>query len=116
MRAIGGDGCAIRPRDEAAHGTRVARSGRNVVRVKKISEAFVKSAISGKMRRQQKLLEEPCGIRAVPLGRARIRHGLHALILGREQCRTTLGLGAYVAKRASPSKTNITGRMISGGC
>jgi hypothetical protein len=53
-----------------------------VVRVEEIFEIRMKRAIAGQQRLQQELLEEPAGVRQVPLGRARVRHALHDEVLG----------------------------------
>jgi hypothetical protein len=67
MGAKRGDLFAIRPRDEPALGPRVARPSRHIVRVEEIGEPLIEDAIAGKMRPQEKLLEEPGRMRAAPL-------------------------------------------------
>src|SRR5215831_20558162 len=67
MSAKRGDALAVRPRDEPALGPRVAWPSRHIVRVEEIGEALIEDAIAGEMRQQEKLLEEPGRMRAVPL-------------------------------------------------
>jgi hypothetical protein len=43
---------------------------------------------------QQKLLEEPCGVSAVPFCGARIRHGLDELVFRAQGRRASFGLVA----------------------
>ena len=102
MSAKCGDLVAVRPRNQTTLRARMPRTGRDIVGVEQIGEAFVEDAIAWEMRRKQELLEEPSGMRAVPFGRARIGHRLHDLILGGERGRTTFGFGAHAAKRLEP--------------
>ena len=102
-----GDALAVRPRDEPALGPRVAWPGRHIVRVEEIGEPLIEDAIADKMRQQEKLLEEPGGMRPVPLGRARIRHRLHHLILGAQGRGAALRFRAHRAERIVPSGPRI---------
>ena len=120
MRAEGGDLLAVRPRDQPALRPRVARAGRHIIRVEQIGEPLVEDAIAGKVRDQQELLEEPGGMRAMPLGRAGIRHRLHELVLGaqaspraarfrrarREKCRA----------RGSADRSGAAFRIVAAHC
>src|SRR4029453_12932649 len=101
---------AVRPRDEPAPRPRVTRSGRDVVRVEEIGELRVENAIAGEMRDQEELLEEPGCVRPVPLGRARIRHRLHHLVLGAQGIGPALGLRAHGAKGFAPVGARIVRR------
>src|SRR5215472_1410300 len=80
-----------------------SQSGRDIVRVEERGEAFVEDAIAGELRQQEKLLEEPARMRAVPLDRARIGHRLHDLILGAQARGTALRFRAHRAERIVPS-------------
>jgi hypothetical protein len=53
------------------------------------------------------LLEEPCGVGAVPLGGAGIGHGLHHLILHAERSGASLGFRPHGTKASRPSDTRI---------
>ena len=107
MGAKRGDLFAIRPRDEPALGPRVARPSRHIVRVEEIGEPLIEDAIAGKMRPQEKLLEEPGRMRAVPLGRARIGHRLHHLILGAQGRGAAFRFRAHRAERIAPGDPRI---------
>ena len=63
-----------------------------VVGVEKEAEVWVEDAVSGDKRGEDKLFEEPCGVGAMPLGRAGVGHGLDALILGRQRGGQGLGM------------------------
>src|SRR5262245_20006898 len=101
---------AVRPRDQPAPGARMARSSRDVVRVEEIGELGVANAIAGKMRDQEELLEEPRSVRAMPLGRAGIRHRLHHLVLGAQRGSAALRLRAHGAKGFAPDGARIVRR------
>ena len=58
-----------------------------VVRVEEELEGRVERPVAGGVRLQHERLEEPGRVGEVPLGRARVRHRLHQLILGRERRR-----------------------------
>src|SRR5262244_373650 len=115
MGAKRGDALAVRLRDEPALGPRMARPSRHIVRVEEIGEALIEDAIAGEMRQQEKLLEEPGRMRAVPLGRAGIGHRLHHLILGAQGRGAALRFRAHRAKRITPSGPRI-GRRGSWDC
>jgi hypothetical protein len=110
-----GDLVATRPREQPAPGARVTRSGRHVVRIEKIREAVVERAIAGETREQEKLLEEPGGMRPVPLGRARIGHRLHQLVLGAQRRGAALGLRAHGAEAVAPCRPSIARRGVGNG-
>src|SRR5262249_7602894 len=107
--AEGSNAFAVGPRDESAPRPRVPRSGRDVVGIEEIGELLVKDPIAGKMRDQQELLEEPGGVRAMPFGRARVRHRLHQLVFGAQGSGTTLGLRANCAEGIMPAGARIVG-------
>src|SRR5262249_61616024 len=67
------------------------------------------------MRREQELLEEPRGVRPVPLRRTRVRHRLHDLVLGAKRRRAALGLGTHGAKRPEPERPRVVWRGRMGG-
>jgi len=62
------------------------------------------------MRQQEKLLEEPGRMRPVPLGRARIGHRLHHLILGAQRRGAALRFRAHRAERIAPGDPRIARR------
>ena len=62
-------------------GPRRPRADRFVVRVEEVGVARVHRPVPGDEARQHEGLEEPGGVREVPLGRARLRHGLDELVL-----------------------------------
>ena len=73
------------PRDEGTRGALRPLAYRVVIRVEKITEALVELPVSGRVRRQNEGLEEPSGMRAMPLGRARLQTRLHHLIFRTER-------------------------------
>ena len=84
MGAIVGDFGHRRPRDQAALRTRLPGTGGDIIRIVEKGEALIEDAIGLEMRPQQELLEEPCHMRAMPFGRARVGHRLDDLVLGRQ--------------------------------
>ena len=62
------------------------------------------------MRVQQELLEKPGGMRAVPFGRAGIRHRLDDLVLGRQRRGESFGMRPDLAKRLHRSKARCVVR------
>jgi hypothetical protein len=101
---------AVRPREEPALRSRVARAGGDVIGIEQIGELRVERPVAGKLRDQQELLEEPGGMRPVPLGGARIGHRLHHLVFGTKRRRTPLGLRAHGAKGRAPDRPRIVRR------
>ena len=93
--AILRDLVGARPGNEAALRPRMTRSRGNVIRIEQIGEALVEDPVIMCVRLQQELLEKPGRMRAVPLDRARVRHRLHDLVLGRQWRRAALGLTAH---------------------
>jgi hypothetical protein len=91
-----------RPRYKAALRPLLPRARRHVIRVEQIGEALVEHAIARYERTQQKMLEEPGHVGAVPLDRARVRHRLHDLILGAERRGAALRLSAHRAEGVEP--------------
>jgi hypothetical protein len=69
-----------RARQQPALGSRLAGAGSLVVGVEAIGEAFIQRAKARKMRLQHERLEEPGGMRQVPLGGAGVVHRLDDLI------------------------------------
>jgi hypothetical protein len=116
MSAERGNAFAVGPRDESPSRPRVARAGRDVVGIKEISELLVEDPITGKMRDQEELLEEPGRVRAMPFGRARIRHRLHQLVLGAQGSGATLGFRAHRAEGIAPESAGIVGGGAWGSC
>ena len=80
MRAILADLIGIRPRDHPALRPRVTRAGRDIIGIEQEGEALVVDLVAPHIRLQQEGLEEPRGVRAMPLDRTRIRHRLDDLI------------------------------------
>ena len=104
MRAILGDLGGVRARDQAALGPRVARSGGDVVGIEQEGEAFVVDLVVRHVRLQQKGLEEPGRVRAMPFRRTRVRHRLDDLIFRRKRRGAALGLVAYAAEGLNPAR------------
>ena len=88
----------------------MARSGGDIIGVEQVGKALVEWTVSGKLRHQQKLLEEPRRMRPMPHGRAGIRHRLDYLVLRRKQCRPPFGFRAHGAKCVAPERPRIAGR------
>ena len=107
---------AVRPREEAAPWPRVARASRHIVRIEEIGELRIEDAVAGKMRHEEELLEEPGRVRPVPLGRARIRHRLHHLVLGAQRSGAALGLRPHGAEDVEPEETRIVRRGVGERC
>jgi hypothetical protein len=59
------------------------------------------------MRLEEKLLEEPRGVRTVPFRRARVGHRLDDLILGGEHGGAAFRLGAHGPKCIAPPQPLI---------
>ncbi len=120
MRPEGGDLRTVRPGQEAAQRARMPGTGGHIVGIEQVAEAGVEDRVARQMRQQQELLEEPGGMRPMPLGGAGIGHRLHDLVLGAERRRASFGLGAHRAKRRAPSAARImrSGRGPDGvkGC
>jgi hypothetical protein len=95
MPAIGRDLIGAGPGQVAAPVTGVPGPGADVVGIEEIGVVGMKDLIARAVLAQQKLLEEPGRMRAVPLRRARIRHRLDQLILRRERRGAPLGLVAH---------------------
>src|SRR5690348_1614225 len=72
------------PRQQPARWPRVTRPQRLIIRVEQISEAFVELLISVQPATQDQRLEEPRGMRQMPLCRAGVVHRLDGLVLWRE--------------------------------
>ena len=73
------------PREQAAHRPRKECSHRLVVGVEQIAVLGMESAVAGQQGRQQKVLEEPRGMREMPLGRAALRGALDHIVLDGER-------------------------------
>ncbi len=69
-----------RTRQEPALGSRLPGAGGLVVGIEAIGEALIQRAEARKMRLQHERLEEPGGVRQVPLGGAGVVHRLDDLI------------------------------------
>ena len=102
MRAIGCDIVGGRPRDQPALGTRMTRAGGDVIGIEQEGKAFVENFVGRIVRPEQELLEEPGDVRAVPFGRARIRHRLDLLVLGRQRRGARLGFRPHAPEGLAP--------------
>ena len=80
----------------AALGPRMARADGFVIGVEEILVGGIEGAVAARMRAQHEGLEEPGGVRQVPLGRAGVGHRLDRLVLGRQWFSELLGEGADV--------------------
>ena len=83
MGAIGGDVLAVRPRDQAALRPRMTRTGGDVIRIEQKGKTLVEYLVGRIVRHEQKLLEEPGNVSAMPFRRACIGHRLHDLVFSR---------------------------------
>ena len=104
MGAIGGDVGAVRPRDQAALGARMARAGGDVIGVEQEGKTLVEDLVVGIVRHEQEGLEEPGDMRAMPFGRRGIGHRLHDLVLGRQMRGARFGFRAHAAKGFAPCR------------
>src|SRR4051812_7103122 len=73
MRAIAVDLIHGGPGQQTPQGSREEGADRLVVRIEQISVLSMKGRIAGQLRNQQKILEEPCGMREMPLRRTAVR-------------------------------------------
>jgi hypothetical protein len=91
----------------------VTRAGGDVIRIEQIGEPLVEDAVSGKMREQEKLLEEPRRMRAMPLGRAGIGHRLHHLVFCAQMCGAAFAFRAHGAEAIAPHRARIVRHCIA---
>ena len=99
MAAIGGDLLGAGPGHQAALGTRVPRTGADIIGIEQEGVVRVESFVARTMLGQQELFEEPGGMGTVPFGRACVRHRLDLLVLGGQGRGPALGLVAHAAIR-----------------
>ena len=71
-----------RARQQAAARTGVHGADAVVVGVEEVAKVRVVKFVVLRSALQHELFEEPGGVRQVPFGRTRIRHGLHHIVLG----------------------------------
>jgi hypothetical protein len=100
--AVSSDLADPRPRQQPALRPRMARADLLVVGVEQVAERGVERAVAGNMFLEQERLEEPGGVREVPLGRAHIGHRLDGLVLGQQPGGQRLAGGADLAKPVGP--------------
>ena len=72
-----------------------------VVRVEQVPEVAIESVVAGERGLEEKGLEEPSRMTAVPLGRAHVGHGLNDLVLRTKRSGERLGEVAYAANARS---------------
>ena len=70
----------------------MARAGADVIGIEQIGVIGMEGLVARRVLAEQKLLEKPGGVGAVPFGRTRIRHRLDQLIFRRQRRGTALGL------------------------
>src|SRR6202043_1209165 len=97
----------VGPRDQAALGPGVSRTRGDIIGVEQIAEARIKYFVYGGMPSEQKLFEEPGGMRPMPFDRARIGHRLHCLVLGGERRGAALGLASHRLISLEPGRARI---------
>ncbi len=85
--AIGAHLMAGGPREQSALRPRVPGADALVIGIEAVLEALVEHAIAGQEALQHESLEEPGGVGEMPLGRARIVHGLDDLVLVAQRAR-----------------------------
>ena len=91
---VGGHVVRGRPGDHAAGEARVPCADGFVVGVEQVAELAAERLVAVRMGQQHELLEEPGGVGAVPFGGAGVRHGLDALVLGRQVLAQPFGVVA----------------------
>jgi len=107
MRTVGSDFRAVRARDQTTLRPRMTRTGGNIVGVEKKRKSLVEDPVRGVVRYQKELLEEPGDMRAVPLGRACIRHRLDDLVFGRQMRCAPFRFRAHAMKCIKPNCTGL---------
>ena len=80
---VGSDVVRAGPGKQAARIARLAGPGADIIGIEQERVVRMVRRVTRAMRAQQKLLEKPGGMGAVPLRRAGVRHRLHQLVLGR---------------------------------
>ena len=104
--AVGADRGRVRAGEQAAGRAWMAFADGLIVGVEQYLKAWVMRAVARDEGHRDEGLEEPGGVGAVPLRRACIGHGLHALVFWREAGRQHFGVraGAYIgfAQSAAP--------------
>src|SRR4051794_8592273 len=89
MRAVGENLGIGGPRQERAFRPRMRLALAFVIRIEAEIEFRVENPEARQMMLQDESLEEPGDVRQMPLGRARVLHGLDDLIFRRERSRKT---------------------------
>src|SRR3954447_23125995 len=89
MRAVGENLGIGGPRQERAFRPRLPLALAFVIRIEAEIEFRVENPVARQMMLQDESLEEPGDVRQMPLGRARVLHGLDDLIFRRERSRKT---------------------------
>src|SRR6476620_507255 len=84
MRSIGSDIRSVRTGDQASLRPGMTRAGRDIIGVEKKRKSLIENPVIRIIGNQQKLLEEPCDVCAMPFSRTRVRHRLDDLVLWRE--------------------------------
>jgi hypothetical protein len=102
MGTILRDLLAVWPGDQAPLRARVTGTRRDVVGIEQERKPLIEDSIARIVRHQQKLLEEPRDMCAVPFGRRGIRHRLYNLVFSREARGATFGLGPDMAESVAP--------------
>ena len=73
------------PRQQSALRSRMPWAERFVIRIEEVGVVRVEWRVASRVAGEHDGLEEPGRVRDVPLGRARVRHGLQGLILRRQR-------------------------------
>jgi hypothetical protein len=109
VRTVGIDLRDRRARDEPALRTAVPLAGLHVVRVEQERVARVERHVPGVVRAEDERLEEPAGVREVPLGRARVGHRADDVVLDRQRLAQRLRLGAHrvVARQQTRGRARV---------
>ena len=109
---MGAISCRLRDtgaRDQTALRPRVPGTCGHVVGVEQIREPLIERTIGRIKRSQQKLLEEPRDVSAMPFRRTGVGHRLNDLVLGTERRRPAFGFGAHRTKGLEPTPAPIAG-------
>ncbi len=99
--AIGGDLADGGARQQAPVRSRMTRAQGLVIGIEQEAVAGIEKPVAVKIRLEQEGLEEPGGVRQMPLGRAGVRHRLDDLILGRKWRRERRRFGAEMPIRGN---------------
>src|SRR6185436_19966805 len=97
VRPVARDLVDGRARQQTSFGSGMTRTDGLVVRVEQVSEVGIEGVVPGERGLEEKRLEEPGRVTAVPLGRAHVGHRLNDLVLRPERSGERFREVAYTA-------------------